>query len=123
MPTVRYTGGGRYRVGGHNFGPGDKREVDEDLADHLAGVDEFDILGDYDVLDDDGDDSDGDDGSDDDPDGEFDVDAFLDRTPVEDVADDIRAGEADGHLDAVEETADRVTVEDAIEDRRDDLEG
>jgi len=53
----------------------------------------------------------------------FDVDAFLDRTPVDDVVEDIEAGEVDDHLDAVAEAAGRVTVEDAIGQRRAELEG
>lgn len=52
----------------------------------------------------------------------FDVDAFLDRTPMADVVDDIAAGDADGHLDAVASAADRKGVQDAVDDRRDTLE-
>jgi hypothetical protein len=51
--------------------------------------------------------------------GDFDVEAFVDRTPVEVVIDDIDAGKADGHLDAVAEADGRVTVQKAVEDRRD----
>lgn len=53
----------------------------------------------------------------------FDADAFVDRTPMEDVVEDIRAGEVDDHLDAVAEAADRVGVEDAVGERRAELEG
>jgi hypothetical protein len=49
------------------------------------------------------------------------VGAFLDRTPVGDVADDIAAGDADGHLDVVEAEASRTTVTDAVKDRRQEL--
>jgi hypothetical protein len=55
--------------------------------------------------------------------GDFDATAFTDRTPVSDVVDDIEAGEADGHLDAVKEADDRVTVEQAVEDRKDAIGG
>jgi hypothetical protein len=59
-----------------------------------------------------------------DEDAGFDAEAFVDRTPMDDVVDDIEAGEADGHLDGVEaaEEADRDRngVMDAIEDRRDE---
>lgn len=74
----------------------------------------------------DGDGNDGDDGDGGDSNGDdgdtFDVESFLDRTPVEDVVDDIEAGQVDGHLDAVEDAADRVTVERAIDDRQDTVE-
>lgn len=44
MPTAHYTAdGGHYRVGGIGFDPGDVYEVDGDLAEHLEGVDDFDI--------------------------------------------------------------------------------
>jgi len=49
---------------------------------------------------------------------EFDVDAFLDRTPMEDVVADIAAGVTDGHLDAVAEAAERKGVQEAVKDRR-----
>jgi len=55
----------------------------------------------------------GDDGDD------FDVESFLDRTPVSDVVDDIEDGEADGSLDAIADAADRVSVQTAVEDRQD----
>ena len=54
---------------------------------------------------------------------DFDVEGFVDRTPVSDVVDDIDAGEADGHLQAVKEADGRVTVERAVEDRRKTLGG
>ena len=54
---------------------------------------------------------------------EFDAEAFVDRTPMDDVVDDIENGEADDHLDAVAEAADREGVQDAVEARRDELEG
>lgn len=66
------------------------------------------------------DDTSGDDG-DDSQDADFDVGAFLNRTPVEDVAGDIADGAADGHLDAVEAEASRKTVMQAVEDRRGEL--
>lgn len=54
---------------------------------------------------------------------EFDVGAFLDRTPVSDVVDDIEAGKADGYLDAVDAEASRVTVTQAVDDRKDAIGG
>ena len=53
--------------------------------------------------------------------GEFDAEAFTDRTPMDDVVDDIESGEADDHLDAVAEADDREGVQDAVEARRDEL--
>jgi hypothetical protein len=136
MPRVRYTGGGTYRVSGIGFEPGDEHDVDDDLASHLADIDAFDVLddpdGDATAAGDDGDDS-SEDASDetppDDGDGDgdgvetaFDAEAFVDRTPMEAVIDDIHAGEADGHLDAVYDAADRVGVTDAVGERRAELE-
>lgn len=63
----------------------------------------------------------GGDGSDNDDVDGFDVEAFVERTPVSDVVDDIKAGEADGYLDAVAEEDDRVTVQQAVEERQDEI--
>lgn len=54
------------------------------------------------------------------PPAEFDAADFVDRTPMEDVITDIEAGDADGHLDAVEAEASRQGVREAIEARRGD---
>lgn len=51
----------------------------------------------------------------------FDAGAFVDRTPMETVVEDIHAGEADGHLDDVAAEASRVGVEDAVGERRAEL--
>jgi len=55
-------------------------------------------------------------------DEEFDAEAFVDRTPVADVVDDIESGEYDDHLDEIlaaeQENRDRKTVQDAVEERR-----
>jgi hypothetical protein len=48
MPTVRYTGGGTYRVAGVGFGPGDEKNVDDELADYLADRDDFEVVDDVD---------------------------------------------------------------------------
>jgi hypothetical protein len=127
MPTVRYTAdGGHYRVGGYGFDPGDEKDVDDDdLVDYLADHEDFEVLGDSarsapeNVEESSADESTADDVGN----KEFDAGAFLDRTPVEDVADDIRAGEADANLDAIADEASRVTVQDAIGERRAELEG
>lgn len=53
MPRVRYTAeGGHYRVGGVGFDPGQEKDVDQDLAEYLEGVDEFDVV--YEASDGDG---------------------------------------------------------------------
>lgn len=113
--------------------PGDTITVDIDVASHYQDRG-FDVVS----VDEGGDDSTQDPSADDEATGEsqdgvaddrgdgddddFDVDAFLDRTPVEDVVDDIEAGQADGHLEAVKDAADRVTVERAVDDRRESTE-
>jgi len=78
----------------------------------------------------DGDDSGGADGSEGDTDGDeptadggFDVEAFIDRTPVTAVVDDIEAGDVDDQLGTVADAAERVTVEKAVEDRQDAIGG
>lgn len=89
-----------------SIGPGATVEVDDqETVDHYLARG-FEAVDDGDS-----------DGSDTDGDG-FDADAFVDRTPVSDVADDIAAGDADGHLDAVAAADDRKTVQDAVEERR-----
>ncbi len=130
MPRARYTAdGGLYRIGRLDFEPGDEHEVDRETAEHLSDHDDFVVTVEKDTAEksDAGDDegeTDSDEQADqDDETDDFDVDAFLDRTPVDDVVEDIEAGEVDDHLDAVAEAAGRVTVEDAIGQRRAELEG
>jgi len=60
--------------------------------------------------------------SDDDDDDTFNVESFLDRTPVDVVVEDIEQGQVDDHLDTVEAAADRVTVERAVDDRQNTVE-
>lgn len=93
-------------------------ESDHDHADDADGSqadEDADESADESPDDADADDADGDDG--------FDAEAFTDRTPVSDVVDDIEAGEADDHLDAVYDADDRVTVQKAVEDRKDEIGG
>lgn len=58
--------------------------------------------------------------SDDEDDGgeAFDAETFVDRTPMDDVVDDLESGDYDEHLDAIETAADRQGVLDAIEERQ-----
>ena len=118
MPTVEKTHGGLVLVRsiGERFKVGDRADVDEETARYLT-----DERGDFALVD--GEEMETDESDADSENDEFDVDRFLDRTPVEDVADDIHAGEADDHLDAVADAADRTTVHDAIGERRAELEG
>jgi len=53
-----------------------------------------------------------------DEDGAFDAAAFVDRTPMEAVVEDIESGEVDAHLEEIAAAADRVGVQDAVESRR-----
>lgn len=55
-------------------------------------------------------------------DSEFDAEAFAGRTPMSKVVDDLETGEYDDHLDAIEAAADRVGVQDAIDERREEPE-
>lgn len=57
-------------------------------------------------------------GNEDSADDEFDAEAFVDRTPMSDVIDDLESGAYDEHLDAIEAAAERVGVQDAIDARR-----
>jgi len=89
---------------------------DEDVDDDADTGDVDDASGDTDT---DGEDAGEDAGEDE---ADFDADAFVDRTPVTDVATDIRSGDYDDRLDAIEaaerDDRDRDTVYEAIESRR-----
>jgi len=50
----------------------------------------------------------------------FDAEAFVDRTPMDDVVADIESGDYDDHLDAIEDVAERQGVQDAIDERREE---
>ena len=112
--------------------PGDTVTVsDDDVAEHYRDrgfepVDAGDADADADAGDgDDGgaEDGDAEDGSADGSDADFDAAGFVDRTPYGDVVADIRDGQADGHLDAVEAEASRANVIDAVESRQDEIGG
>jgi len=107
MPTVEKVSGGRVYVRGiGRFSLGDRADVSESDAAYLC-----DERGDFRRVD-------GETG------GDFVAHEFVSRTPVADVASDIRAGEADGHLDQVEQAErngrDRKTVYEAVDERRED---
>lgn len=122
MTTLRWPDGrGRFRDTNTDRTPGDVNVLevgpgvtididDDDVVEHYLGRG-FERV---------------DDGSDTDSDGAddgFDVESFVDRTPVFEVVDDIEAGEADGHLDAVKAADDRVTVEEAVDSRKAEIAG
>jgi hypothetical protein len=54
----------------------------------------------------------------DDADAEFDAAAFVARTPMGDVVENLETGEYDDHLDAIEAAADRKGVLETVADRR-----
>ena len=120
MTTVRYTAdGGTYRVGGHSFEPGDERDVDDELAGYLADHEDFEVVGDTDeaVHEEDGtfqfDPGDAED---------FEANGWLDND-YQDRADAVLAGGLDDYLDEIQKAETSDTVIDAVEERRDDLEG
>jgi len=139
VPTVRYTGDGRYRVAGNRFESGDEAEVSDGLAQHLV-----DDVGEFELVDadeggangtetDDADVKGGDDADSTEADSEasddgsnggagvFELEAWLDQD-YRDRADRVRAGDVDEHLELLkkEETSNNVT--DAIDERRAELE-
>ena len=128
MRRVRYTAeGGHYRTNGIGFDPGDERDIDDDLAAYLCSRDDFEAVdggaGPTDATPQEADEPpDTAEAKDEnDADGTFDVGSFLDRN-VDPIAEDILAGEADAHLDELSAEASRVTVTDAIGERRAELE-
>lgn len=82
--------------------------LEDDLAERVVAMDAHLTLG-RPVRD-------GDDETD--SDADVDAEAFVDRTPMEDVVADIDSGEYDAHLDAIEAAATREGVQDAIDERR-----
>lgn len=120
MPTVEKTSGGRVVVRGiGEFDPGDRVEVSDADAQYLV-----EERGDFEVID--GDDE-TDDAAEEADDSDVaiatgDAEAFVDRTPMEDVVEDIEDGVVDEVLDQVEAAAERKGVLEAIEARRDELE-
>lgn len=118
----------------------DPTEVDDDVADRLVSeFDEVEYAEDVDQdslvstaearLGDDDEEVTSEDVADDstEPDEEasgFDAEAFVDRTPLDDVVDDIESGEYDEHLDEIgdaeENGRDRDGVTDAIEERQEE---
>lgn len=55
-----------------------------------------------------------DEGDTDESDGEFDAESFLDRTPMDDVIEDIESGMVDAHLSELSAQAERKGVKEAL---------
>lgn len=131
MPTIRYTAdGGRYRVAGETFEPGDSADVSDGLAEHLVDdVGDFERVHEnitdveFEEVDDDGDGSDGQEGKPPDVDEweDWNEDDWL-ELDYQQRADDVRAGLVDDHLDEIEDAETSTTVVDAVALRKQDLE-
>jgi len=136
VPTVRYTSeGGRYRVGGETFEPGDVHDVPDGLATHLVDdVGEFEYVDDAagaageggpaadDVHEEDGPpDEDGDDDGTDD-----DLAAILADMTIPEFEEELESGRFDDRLDAVAKAEaqgdDRAGIHDVIGVRRAEIE-
>ena len=134
MPRVRYLGGGGYHIrDGPDFDEaGDEADVSERTADRLCARDDFERV----TTDADAEGAGGDDGNDEaadaddeaadagDDDGEaesFDAEAWLDQD-YQTRADRVRDGDVDSHLAAIADAETSQTVQDAVDDRRDELE-
>ena len=121
MTTVRYTAdAGHYRVGGHGFDPGDERDVDDELAGYLADHEDFEVVDDTDEAVHEEDPLEGKSIA------EVDASEHLDRWldhPYDHRAEQVRSGSVDDSLDAIEDAETSQTVLDAVEERREELEG
>lgn len=125
MPVFEKTTGGEVLLRGidRRVSVGDRVDATGGYAEYLRERGDFAVVDDHhDAEFREVDEEDEPDDDEVDDDGGFDAAEFVDRTPVGDVVEDIEAGEADDHLDAVYEAADRVTVEDAVGERRAELE-
>ncbi len=121
MVRVHYSGGGRYRTSGHQFEEGDIVDVDEGLAEYLCEKDAFGrVDGDAPAAESNSSESPGAD-TDAEPDG-FDVDTWIDDNHYQERAEEVRDGEHDEHLDAIAEAESATTVQDAVGERRAELE-
>jgi len=112
MSEYRWTGDGAFHDhrNDRTVEEDDVVELDEDVADGHAGFVRVEEDANEDELAEDG------------ADGAFDAAAFVDRTPMSDVVDDIESGDYDEHLDEIaaaeQEGRDREGVKEAAEARR-----
>ena len=121
MPLIHYSDSGRYRTSGHQFEEGDIVDVDEDLADYLCEKDAFGRV-DGDATPAESDEKPSEDETETESDG-FDVDAWIDDKHYQERAEEVRDGDYDEHLDAIAEAESATTVQDAVGERRAELEG
>lgn len=131
MPTIRYTAkGGAYRVGGYGFDPGDEKDVEDELAEYLADHDEFELVdgeAQDSAVEDEKPESE-EEANDDDGEGAPTEDDSTDERAL-DLADKnyqtavaaVKDGEADEFLDALGNVDDRKSVQEAIDERRAEL--
>ncbi|MCD2204414.1 hypothetical protein [Halobacterium sp. KA-6] len=122
MPVAEKTTGGEVYLRGidQRVSIGDRVDVSEEFAEYL--VEERTDFRLVDVQDVEFEETNNEDSPEDvDEASGFDPGSFLDRN-VDPVVEDIKAGDVDGHLDEVNEAAERVTVQDAIGERRATLE-
>lgn len=118
MPTAEKVTGGEVLLRGidERVSIGDRVDVSEDFAAYLT-----EERGDFRIIE--GDTTSATSGDETDDAGEeFDLDEFLDENvpPIEEA---IAAGEVDDHLEAIDEASERVGVQDAVGQRRAELEG
>ena len=95
MVRVHYSGGGRYRTSGHQFEEGDIVDVDEGLAEYLCEKDAF---------------------------ARVEGDTLEEDNHYQERAEEVRDGEHDEYLDAIAEAESATTVQDAVGERRAELE-
>lgn len=112
--VIRHTSIGRSE-------PGDTHDVSEETAAYLCDErGDFERIGvidaEYEVVDEESEAETEADGGD-----TFDLDEFLDQN-AKPAAAEIRDGDVDEHLDAISDAAERTTVQDAIGERRAELE-
>lgn len=121
MPVYEKTTGGEVYLRGidRNVSAGDRVDVNEDFAEYLAERGDFRPVDVQDADFREVDDADAEDESE--PDG-FDIDEWLDK-PYQERADGVLDGDVDEHLDAIDEEETSSTVQDAITQRRAELEG
>ncbi|OYR53590.1 hypothetical protein DJ73_07210 [Halorubrum sp. Ea1] len=116
MPVAEKVTGGKVLLRGidERVSIGDRVDVDEEFATYLS-----EERGDFRIIDDSAETSDEGDEADDE---EFDLDKFLGQNvpPIEEA---IAAGEVDDHLEAIGEASERTGVQDAVGERRAELEG
>ena len=125
MPVAEKTTGGEVYLRGidQRVSIGDRVDVSDEFAEYLVEErTDFRLVDVQDVEFEETDNEDTDDTSEDvDEESGFDAEEFVDRKPMDDVIEDIHAGEADDHLTAVQDAAERVGVSDAVGERRAEL--